>query len=145
MNSIEEVIKEYGYLNFKTISENWGEYILEDKTIFRMKIIPMKILFEGAGFAVNSSNCLVTFSPKNLKGTPSTGQINKANIKNSFDVSDLKFEAKNEPWNEYELDDGTKVFLKMIPLQISRTKFFDMYGDPIYWVNHQVLSKKYPI
>jgi hypothetical protein len=145
MVDTDKIIKEYGFINFKILTEDWSEYLLEDRSLLRIKTIPLKILFSGEEYGINSTNCLVTFSPRELKGEPSNEPIIQSEIKNSFDKSDLKFEVRNEPWNEYELEDGTKIFLKMVAVQVSRTKFYDAYGDPIYWINHQMISKKYPI
>ena len=145
MSDSTEKIKDMGYTNFKALSEEWSEYLLEDKSLLRIKTIPLKIISDGKVVALNSQDCLVTFSPKELKGTPSTEAINEVNVKKFMDKGDLQFETQKEPWNEYEFDDGTKMFLKMIAVQVSRTKLHDIYGDPVYWINHQLISKKYPI
>ncbi len=145
MSEIDEMVKEYGYTNFKVLKDEWSEYILEDKTIIRIKTIPLKIIIQDSKYGVNTTIALAAFSPKELKGEPSDKKVDNSQAINSFDKADLTFEPKKEPWNEYELEDGTKLFLKTIAVQVSRTKLFDLYGDPIYWVNHQLISKKYPI
>lgn len=147
MNDVARMTQEYGYTNFKTSVEEWSEYILEDGTILRIKTVPLKIRFDGKGHLLNSTHCLASFSPEELRGAPSFKPVDELNFRDKVDKSDMKFEAKNEPWNEYELDDGigTKLFIKTVILQVSKTNMYDSYGDPIYWVNHQTLTKKYPI
>ena len=42
MNDIEATIKKYGYINFEPANEKWSVYCLKDKTIIKLKVIPLK-------------------------------------------------------------------------------------------------------
>ncbi len=43
--------------------------------------------------------------------------------------------SAREDWNEYVLEDGTKIKLKVVVSKIIRTDLIDNSGDPVYLVN----------
>lgn len=45
----------------------------------------------------------------------------------------------SEEWNEYILEDGTRIRLKFTVVRISKTDKFDRRGESIYLVEHAVI------
>lgn len=146
MYDTEETIKEYGYIYFKTLKEEWSVYCLKDKTIVKLKVIPLKFFKKDNAYAISSTVVTTSFSPPALKGPPSTTPLptTKADKTILLKEIDMKFDVISEPWNEYELDGSIKVSIKTVATSISSTSYYDPEGEPAYLVNHQALTKKYP-
>jgi len=145
MKPSDEILREYGYSNFKSLAEEWSEYIIEDGSLLRIKTIPLKFIKKEQEYAMNGTRNLVIFTPTSLRGPPSDELIDDSKIRKSLEKIDMKFEPLKEPWNEYQLEDGIKVFLKTVVTSISKTNLYDNYGEPVYLVQHQPLTKRYPI
>lgn len=47
----------------------------------------------------------------------------------------INIKSAKEDWNEYVLEDGTKIKLKVVVSKIIRTDLVDDSGDPVYVVN----------
>jgi hypothetical protein len=145
MGKIEDTIKDYHYANFTSLDEQWSVYCLEDKSIIKQKVVPLKIIKKDNDYAVNSTILTVTFSLR--KGKPSKIPVptTEPEILKVLDKDkiDMKFDVLKEPWNEYELDDGVKILMKTTAIAISGSTLYDDYGEPLYFVNHQILTKKH--
>jgi hypothetical protein len=146
MNDIEATIKKYGYINFEPANEKWSVYCLKDKTIIKLKVIPLKFFKKDDKYGISSMVVTTSFSPPTLKGEPSTTPIpiTEAEKAKALKEIDMKFDVISEPWNEYALDGGIKVSIKTVATSISSTSYYDPEGEPGYLVNHQALTKKYP-
>jgi hypothetical protein len=147
MDTADSLMKEYGYLSFKPIKDEWSEYLVEDGTLVRIKTVPLKFIQEsdGKNYAMNADHIFATYSPKDLRKSPSNEPITESIVQKSIEKPDMEIKAREEPWNEYELNNGIKVFLKTVVTSVSSTKLHDVYGEPVYVIQHQVLIKKYPI
>ncbi len=75
----------------------------------------------------------------------STGPThNKMYTKEEMEFSykkEITFSTTSEKWNEYLLDDNTRVRLKNTIAGISKSDIYLQNGDPIYNVKIRVLSK----
>ena len=49
----------------------------------------------------------------------------------------VNFEAVKEEWNEYLLDDGTRLRVKLVVTKILRTNQIDPEGNPVYIITSQ--------
>ncbi len=50
-------------------------------------------------------------------------------------ANDLNFKTVNEEWNEYELEDGTRLKLKTVVAKVLRLEgAYNADGDPVYQV-----------
>jgi len=57
----------------------------------------------------------------------------------------LEFEAKAENWNQYVLEDGTTLKMKVVLLDVARTNEYNEQGDPIYVIQaHQIVGTSVP-
>jgi hypothetical protein len=145
MVDIYPTISQYGYANFKTVKEEWSIYLLEDESIVKVKVFPLKFLKQGNNFLMNSAAAMTVFSPPALKGEPSRmAPASQAEIAKEIVKPDMKFETIDEPWNEYLLDDTITYSVKTVVVSVASTKRFDAEGEPIYLVNHQMLTKIHP-
>jgi hypothetical protein len=52
---------------------------------------------------------------------------------------EIAFKEIEERWNEYDLEDGTKLKIKLVLAKVIRTNEYNKEGDPIYVVNTQNL------
>jgi hypothetical protein len=145
MVDIDATINTYGYANFKSVKEEWSVYLLEDETIVKVKVFPLKFIKQGNNYLMNSGGAMTIFSPPALKGEPSrVAPPNPAELAKEIVKPDMAFETIDEPWNEYLLDDTIKWSVKTVVVSVSSTKKHDPEGEPIYIVNHQVLTKRHP-
>lgn len=61
------------------------------------------------------------------------------------DGEEMEFEVLGEKWNEYRVEDGTKLRMKTVVTRIVKTKEYNQDDDPIYVVNSQnILTVKAP-
>jgi len=140
-----DVPKEYGYIAFKCLKDSWSEYLLNDKTIIKIKTMLLKVRdMEQNEQSLNEQNIIVTYSPKDVKGSPSNEKISIKDLAESVKNSDLEFETKVEEWSEYELENGLKIHFKPILISVSSTDKFDSYGEPVYIIQTQTLHKIIP-
>jgi hypothetical protein len=146
MDKIDETISKYGYVNFApSKDEQWSIYRLEDddKTIIKQKVVPLKVIKDFDNYVIETTVLTAAFSSK--KGEPSAKKIptEESEIKEVLDKLDIDFTSE-EPWNEYVLSDGGRISIKTVATAISSTKIFDKQGEPVFYVNHQILFKKRP-
>jgi hypothetical protein len=50
---------------------------------------------------------------------------------------EIRFKEVEERWNEYELEDGTNMKIKLVLSRVVRTNEYNADNDPIYVVNTQ--------
>ncbi len=53
----------------------------------------------------------------------------------------LNFRTSKEEWNEYELEDGTKLYVKLVLIDVVRLDEFSQLGEPVYNILSQNLVK----
>lgn len=143
-------IEDYGYDDFKTLTEGWSEYSLEDGTVIRTRVILSKVISKvkgGIDFRLSEQSYAASFSPQKLKGPVGSSKIlpeEIAKIAESLKKEDMDIIISKEYWNEYELSTGDKVYSKAVLVSASLTDRYDDIGDPIYVVQTQILHKVIP-
>jgi hypothetical protein len=53
----------------------------------------------------------------------------------------INFEPKKEDWNEYELEDGTKLYVKLVLVDVVRLDDVNQIGEPVYQILSQNIVK----
>ena len=53
----------------------------------------------------------------------------------------VEFETVKEEWNEYVLSDGTKLFVKLVLVDVARANELSPIGEPIYQILTQNIVK----
>jgi len=131
-------------IDFKTISEEWNQYELEDRTLIKSKFVLVNIiqkgpLSEGVYQALFSSqNVTGVYSPVELRGTPgqkySVDELGKHIIQHN-----LKFkQTVDGGWNEYETENSI-IQVRNILKRVDKTSLFDSAGMPAYLVNFEAI------
>lgn len=145
--------RNYDYLDFETIKENWNLYVLEDETIIKFKIVLLKIIptvapvqvqvqipgqgqVQAQSIAFNTANLMTILSTKEAKGTPSSPDTEM-----KIEKKDIPFKILTEEWNEYKLEDGKILKMKPTIVQIAKAAHYDQHGEPNYLVQSQPLIK----
>ncbi|MEM3056659.1 MAG: hypothetical protein QW639_05460 [Candidatus Bathyarchaeia archaeon] len=127
-------------MKFTIIHENWNEYTIKDEkpVPMRGRIIVTKVFktdkYDARGnplYIYGSQNIFVTFAPPELKGTPSE-RIPTDEERLELIIRDLEFETNREVWNEYELEDGSILRVKLVVSAVQKTSVFTQDGDPLY-------------
>jgi len=142
-------IFELTYLDFKILNENWNSYRLEDKTILKARVFlvsyarvehpapnqPTFIFALHTAYGVES--------PPEIRSQPDSQTYTTTELMKELEPGkeDLKFEPVREVWNEYVIEDSTRISLKVTPTRIMRTTKFDLAGNPQYVVQSVVLPK----
>lgn len=146
MAKLEDVtIPEKILVGFKVNNENWSVFQLVDGTTLKVKFVLINVLVKrsGKGFegSLQSQNVLGVYAPEDLRGKPSEPytkeELGKSIVKDDVDVR----KVIHQPWNEYELDDGLLLKIKIVPFHIARTNKYDTEGMPIYLVQTTAIVK----
>ncbi|MEA1993147.1 MAG: hypothetical protein U9N35_01950 [Euryarchaeota archaeon] len=56
-------------------------------------------------------------------------------------MENIDFEEINEEWNEYRLDDGSTLKVKLVLQKVVRLDKYDNYGEPVYRISHQIIVR----
>lgn len=125
-------------IDFEIIKEPWNKYQLSDNSILKTRTILKKIerVMEGdkISFTMDAQTLTVIYADPALKGTPNTRPVSKEDIIKNIDKQDMRYDTLSQEFNEYHLDDGTKIKIFTNVTGVSRTKLKDSKGDPVYSV-----------
>jgi hypothetical protein len=140
-------------VDFEVVTERWAVYQVHDKVpvILKARLILNKVIRteekDQMGYPVYSPGTanpiFVTFAPKELRGEPTNPPPTPAQIHEAQKI-DLKFTAKEEPWNEYQLRDGMTIRTRIVVTGVLKTPFFVSDGDPLYIVSHDTGGRMIP-
>lgn len=133
-------------VDFEILKEPWNKYEIADgsivKTRFVLKKVEIQNLAENkSNFNIDGQNLSVVYTNPELKGTPTNLLYSPIEIKNSVVKDELRYNTLAEEWNEYLLDDGTRLRLKSTVTKVSRTSKYDKFGDPIYLVDSNAIME----
>lgn len=135
-------------LDFKTVREEWMHIILEDGTLIRFKSVLTRVFDTGQRDAVgeviyriDSQNVVVARAPEELKGLPSEFVPPIHEIAKKRKPTAVKIKAiVGDDWNEYELEDGSRIRIKTIVTKVLRLDgFYDAHGNPVYIIQSQMV------
>lgn len=148
IDNINEEIRKMGYPSFVPKTEKPNFYRLDDGTILRLYPILNSLTTVSTtqkyALQFNIQNNISTFVPKQLRGPPSELSYNQQQLQENIEVFDLLFRAMIEDFNEYEVDSKQILSIKTTPAQISKSKFFNNLGEPIYLVATTMIVKVKP-
>jgi hypothetical protein len=128
-------------IEFTVISEPWVKYKLEDQTKLFVKLVVFKVVRglneQGQpAYNMNAQNIVATHGAPNVRGQPSTTQLNLADPSSYKVVASLDFDRiGEEKWNEYHLSDGTVLKARLELSTVARIDKYQADGDPVYLVN----------
>jgi hypothetical protein len=137
-------MSEFVTLDFKVIKEYWDSYLLSDDTKLKSRVVLTGVKKSTVNpskeyeFNFQSIQSFI-FSNKAI-GHPHIKLYTKEEVESSYN-KEIVFSTTSEKWNEYLLDDDTRVRLKNTIAGITKSDLFLQNGDPIYNVKIRVLSK----
>lgn len=137
-------------LDFDVVREPWNKYELADGSYIKSKYVLMKVKKVGpdeqgkASLDVGGQPLIVSYNvPKELRGSPSTELYSPEQILKAVE-SEVRYNTISEDWNEYLLEDTTRIRVKITVSRVLRTKLFNRDGEPIYHVDHAVIVQGSP-
>jgi len=145
IDTVKDKIKEYGYLDFERIKEECSVYCLNDETVIKLLVKPLKFFKIDGNYTATTIPIMASFSPSGLRGNPSNARLpsEPSQIELLLKENALEFTPVKEPWNEYEVE-GIKLSVQTVAQAIAKVDHNDVQGEPIYLVNHQSVVKRYP-
>jgi hypothetical protein len=137
-------MSEFITLDFKVIKEYWDSYLLSDDTKLKSRVI-----LTGVSKSTVNPSKEYEFNFQSIQSfifsDKATGQqhrklYTKEEVESSYN-KEIVFSTTSEKWNEYLLDDDTRVRLKNTIAGVTKSDLYLQNGDPIYNVKIRVLSK----
>lgn len=126
-------------IDFEIIKEPWNMYQISDNSILKTRTILKKIerVMDGEkmSYTIDAQTLTVVYADSALKGTPSNKPITKEDLQKSMDKPDMRYDTLSQEFNEYHLNDGTKIKIFTNVTGISRTSLKDAKGDPVYTIS----------
>lgn len=87
---------------------------------------------------------VVAYVPQDMKGAPSGRILTPKEITDAV-VEDLDFEQTQVAINEYLLENGIRIKLRLMLTRVGKTDQFAADGAPLYAVNNQIVPQiKFP-
>src|SRR5689334_3392610 len=138
--------KDSGFKNvrFEIEKEVWNKYELSDSALLRVRVIMVKMLRkpnekDSTKMDYNGeATTLVDIEPLeefNLYGEPSNRVYLPQEIISSNSI-DVNYKTITEDWNNYRLEDGTKIKTKQVLVSVKRLlDKYDLHGIPVYNIN----------
>ena len=93
--------------------------------------------------SINAQSIVTAFIPKRLRKQPSNILYTQNDYVKNIDMEDMEFEVIFEDFNQYDLDEKFILSLKTTLSQVSRTKLYNIRGEPIYLTNTAPIPKNY--
>lgn len=125
-------------IDFEVVKEPWNKYQIQDNSILKTRTILKKVerLTDGdkISFNIDAQTITVIYADSPLKGIANPEPVSKQELEKTIDKPDMRYDTLEQDFNEYDLDDGTKMKIFTHVSSITRTTSRDKSGDPIYMV-----------
>lgn len=144
VKDLAEDFREMGYTPFTVKIERPNFYRLSDGSILKICPILNGIEIDQAkleGMSINAQSIVTAFIPKKLRKQPSNISYTQNDYVKNIDMEDMEFEIIFEDFNQYDLDEKFILSLKTTLSQVSRTKLYNIRGEPIYLINTAPIPK----
>lgn len=129
-------------IDFDVLKEPWIKFEISDGSILKVRTILKKVervTKEGKlGFNIDAQTITIIHAEPSLKGPPSKKSYSKEEIQKAINKDDMRYNTLVQEFNEYVLDDGSKIKIITNVMKISRTKLYDKTGDPVYFINNSI-------
>lgn len=137
-------IKDMGYVTITPRTIEPSFYKLKDGTIIKALIHINHLVPDPKspqGFAVNSSNIIISYVPKEKRNPVAFQPFNPTELQSGISDDDMEPEPLRENFSVYDLSNGMVLSVKTIVGQISKTKYCNQDGEPIYLVSTTPIVK----
>ncbi len=130
---------------FEVVSEKWSSYDLGEGITLKTKLVLVKILkppnvpLESVSELVfNAPVFTAIYAPPEKKGTPETKELTAELLQTSI-VEEVDPKPIEENVNEYTLEGGGMIRLRLMLTRVGLTDLFSADGSPVVAVQHQVV------
>lgn len=141
---VNENVREMGYVTLKPRAVYPSYYKLHDGTIVRA-LIHINYLIpdpkKPEGFAVNSTNIVSAFVPKEKRRPEAFQPYTPADLQSGIIEDDVDFEVLRENFSVFDLSNSMTLSVKTVVGQIRKTKYYTKDGEPIYIINTNPIVK----
>ena len=125
-------------IEFEIIKEPWNKYQIQDNSVLKTRTILKSVKRitnkEGVQYLADMMNITAVRADPTLKGAVNLNQISNDEIAKNIEKEDMQYNTLAQEFNEYLLDDGTKIKIHTNVTSISRSSLKDKSGDPIYYI-----------
>jgi hypothetical protein len=134
-------------IDFDVVKEDWNIYKFADGGILKVRLILGKIFKTGrynpAGepiysFGIQTLAAITT--PAEMKGSPTTPPPSIEELEKSA-TEEVDFTSIKEEWNQYRINDGSTVQIKLSVTKVLKTNKFDQLGYPYYLNKSETLTR----
>jgi hypothetical protein len=131
-------------LDFDVFKEPWNKYQLSDDAILKTKLVVTQIrkrVIEDnkADYSFDMQAIVVILT--NEKGKPDTKNYSPQEIEAAVIKDDIRYDIITEEWNEYVIDDGSRLRIKSTVTRVAKTSLFDKMGTPQYSVEFNNIAQ----
>ena len=123
-------------IDFEIIKEPWNKYQIADNSVLKTRTILMKVermmKDNKPNYKASVRALTIINSDPSLKGTPSAKNPTAKEIEENIEKKDMRYDTISQEFNEYILDDGTKIKIYANVTNIDRSKLYDTNGDLLY-------------
>ena len=137
-------LKDMGYILASPRALYPSYYKLADGTIIKA-LININYLIPDPqspqGFAINSTNTVSAFVPRENRHPELFKEYNPADILKSVVDDDVNFEVLRENFSVYDLSNDMVLSVKTVVGQIRKTSLYTRDGEPIYHINTNPIIK----
>jgi hypothetical protein len=126
------------YVTAKVIAFNPSYYRLKGETIIKASININHLISDPNspdGYSVNSSNTIMAYVPKEKRNPALAQPYNISELKGSIIDEDMEPVTLKEDFSTYELSNGLLMSVKAVAGQISKTRYYDQGGEPVFIIN----------
>ena len=132
-------------VDFEPLREPWNKYSLRDGSSIKARLILRRVILKETrkldgsigekNYGIDTQTITVAYNvPEELKGQPSELLLPPPELQAGIVENDIHYDTLAQEWNEYIADDGTKIKLQLTVVKVSRTKFTDKFGNPVYFI-----------
>lgn len=126
-------------IDFRVVREEYTRYLLEDRTLLKVKIPVVKMVesdaVDATGYpfiAVSTLNIVCAIVPDHLKKQSTVTRIDP-----SVDRPvEIDFSTAEEVWQEYHTRDGFRVLIRPVVTKVHKYEKYNEFGEPIYSVGN---------
>ena len=142
--TILQKIQEMGYLTVIPLRIDPSYYNIDNGTILKVYTLVNSLHPDPKNLksvAVDSQDIILTFTPQSQRGEPSTTALTQKQLVEGILEEDVNVEPLRENFSTHSVSDGSTLSIKTIVGQVSKTKYFNREGVPIYIVNSSIVPK----
>ena len=136
-------LSEYGHTRFERLKEEeLNEYKLKDGSVIKVKPVLSWIKLQQKGEHIATEIQIkyekITDPAPELCGKPDSRSYTEEELSEFIIDEDIDFKSVRESWNEYLLEDGSKLSMRISLKKVSRTNKFNDCGKPIYLLKYYI-------